>query len=173
MFSFKKKSVNQICVKCWIFWHNLTFFSQEVPLLHIPAEVDGGTLKTKNINTYGGKGYLGGLAEVGGAAGGGAALGAMNASTLTAENMHMYNQYNHSSGQMDMDYAGGGGMMTGQEHLYSRYRAGAGLFDGMALSDDFLGEYYSSVSTEKSVTTPIWSKSNVLFFLINISVMSQ
>ncbi|KAM9349915.1 desmoglein-2-like protein [Symphorus nematophorus] len=121
---------------------------KEVPLLHGPVEVDCGTVNAKNINIYGGKGYLGGLAGAGAAAGGGAALGAMNTSTLTAENMHMYNQYNHSSGQMEMDYAGGGGMMTGQEHLYSQYRtgAGAGVFDGMALSDDFLGEYYSSKS---------------------------
>lgn len=108
-------------------------------------EVDGGTINVKNVNKYGGKGYLGGLAEVGGAAGGGAALsGAINTSTLTDENMHLYNQYKHSSGQVELDCTGGG-MMTGQEHLYSRYRTG--VFDGMALSHKFLGEYYSSVST--------------------------
>nr|XP_046264008.1 desmoglein-2-like [Scatophagus argus] len=119
---------------------------KEVPLLHIPVEVDGGTLHTKNINNYEGKAYLGGLAEVGGAAtgAGAASAGAVNTSTLVAENMHLYNQYNHSGGQMEMDYAGGG-MMTGQEHLFSQYSAG--VFDGMALSHQFLGEYYASKSS--------------------------
>lgn len=120
-------------------------FSQDVPLLHFPVEVDGGTMNAKDINTFGGKGYLGGLAEVGGgAAVGGAALGAINTSSLTAEEMHLYNQYNNSFGQVEMDYMGGG-MMTGQGHLYSKYRTG--VFDGMSLSDEFLWQYYSSVST--------------------------
>ncbi|XP_051274366.1 desmoglein-2 [Dicentrarchus labrax] len=118
---------------------------KEVPLLHVPVEVDGGTINAKNVTTFGGKGYLGGLAYVGGAAGGGAAgggaalVGAMNTSTLTAEKMHLYNQYN----EVEMDYAGAG-MMTGQENVFSQYMAGA--FDGMALSDQYLGHYYSSKS---------------------------
>lgn len=73
--------------------------------------------------------------------------------TLTSENMqkNMYNRYNNG-----MDYVDGG-MMTGQEHSFSRYgagagagaaaAAGAGAFDGMALSNQYLEEYYSSVST--------------------------
>ncbi|XP_045907501.1 desmoglein-2 isoform X1 [Micropterus dolomieu] len=117
---------------------------KDVPLLHFPVEVDGGTMNAKDINAFGGKGYLGGLAEVGGgAAVGGAALGAINTSSLTAEEMHLYNQYNNSSGQVEMDYMGGG-MMTGQGHLYSKYRTG--VFDGMSLSDEFLWQYYSSKS---------------------------
>lgn len=113
--------------------------------MQAPVEVDGGTINVKNVNKYGGKGNLGGLPKVGGAAGGGASLGgAINTSTLTAENMHLYDQYNHSSGQVELDYTGGG-MYTGQEHLYTRSRTG--VFDGMALSHKFLGEYYSSVST--------------------------
>ncbi|XP_073346746.1 desmoglein-2-like protein [Pagrus major] len=116
---------------------------KDVPLLNIPVEVDGGQVTTQNINTYN-RGYHGGLAEVGGLPLGGAASGgAVKMSTLTAENMHQYNQYNYSGGQVETDYTGAG-MMTGQEHLYSRYRTGA--FDGMALSDEFLGEYYSSKS---------------------------
>ncbi|XP_041659024.1 desmoglein-2-like [Cheilinus undulatus] len=113
---------------------------KEVPLLTAPVEVDGATINIRNVNNLGGKGYLGGLVELGGAAGGGAALGS---SILTTENMHMYNQYNQSSGQIEMDYMGAG-RMTGQERLYSRYRTG--MFDGMALSEQFLGEYYSSKS---------------------------
>ncbi|XP_070775400.1 desmoglein-2-like protein [Enoplosus armatus] len=70
---------------------------KDVPLLHTPVEVDGGTVNAKNVNTFRGKGYLGGLAEEGGAALG----GGVNTSTMTA---------------------------------------------GMALSDHFLGEYYSSKS---------------------------
>ncbi|XP_059201028.1 desmoglein-2-like protein isoform X2 [Centropristis striata] len=110
---------------------------KEVPLMHVPVEAGGATVNAENMNTFDGKVNLGGLIELGAAAGGGAAFGGgMN--TLTKENMHMYNTYNS---QMGMDYMDGG-MMTGQEHLYSRYNAGA--FDGMALSEQFLGEYYSS-----------------------------
>ncbi|KAM9844703.1 desmoglein-2-like protein [Aulostomus maculatus] len=110
---------------------------KEVPLLHAPVEVD-----VSKLNTAGGKDYLSGLAEGGGAAGG-ATLGAFNSSTLTAENMHLYNQYNQNSGEMKMDYMDSG-MMLGQEHAFSQY--GAGAFDGMALSEQFLGGYYASKS---------------------------
>lgn len=37
-----------------------------------------------------------------------------------------------------------GGMIMGED----RYRYRAGMFDGMALSEEFLGEYYSNVSTQ-------------------------
>ncbi|XP_044076579.1 desmoglein-2-like [Siniperca chuatsi] len=117
---------------------------KDVPLLHAPVEVDGGTINMKNINTLGGKRYIREMAEVGGAAGGGTTIcGAINTATLTAEDMYRYNQYNHSSGQAEMDYIGAG-MMTGQRHNFSQYRAE--MFDGMALSGQFLGEYYSSKS---------------------------
>lgn len=112
---------------------------KEVPLLTAPLGTEGATIGAKNIS-LGGKGYLGGLVDLGGAAGGGAAVGG---SILTTENMHRYSQYNQSHGQVAVDYMDVG-MMTGQKHLYSRY--GAGVFDGMALSDQFLGEYYLSKS---------------------------
>ncbi|KAF1383815.1 hypothetical protein PFLUV_G00135730 [Perca fluviatilis] len=115
---------------------------KEVPLLHIPVEVDGGTMNAKNINTYEGKGNFGELNEFGAAAGGDAAFGrGLNTFTMTAEDMRLYNQYNHSGWQGGLDYSNAG-MMTGQENNFSHYRAGA--FDGMALSDQFLEEYYSS-----------------------------
>ncbi|KAK2822451.1 hypothetical protein Q5P01_022516 [Channa striata] len=111
---------------------------KEIPLLHVPVEADGGTMKGRT-NTFAQKGHLG-VNEFG-AAGGGATLGAVNTSTLTAENMHMYNQYGHFGGQEDIDFMGTG-MMTGQEHLFSQ--STGGVFDGMAISDHFLEEYYSS-----------------------------
>ncbi|XP_061776265.1 desmoglein-2-like protein [Nerophis ophidion] len=104
---------------------------REIPLLHTP---DGGTVTiTKDLNTYEGKDYLGGLVEKGGAIGGGAGLGGHNHSILTHENVHQYNEYSQA-GMV-------GGMMTRQEE----YRGGP--YDGMTLSDHFLEEYYSSKSS--------------------------
>lgn len=101
-------------------------------------EVGGGATQV-NINTYGKKGYQEDSAQFG-AAGGGVALGGLNTSTLTTENMHMYNQYRHFGRQDEMDFTGTG-MITGQQqHLF---------YDGMALSDQFLGEYYMTVSMTK------------------------
>ncbi|XP_030017276.1 desmoglein-2-like [Sphaeramia orbicularis] len=114
---------------------------KELPLLHA-AEVDGGALTTKDINTVSAKGFQG-LAEAGGMAlGGGAFGGGLNTSTW-AENMEQYNRYSHYSGQGNMGYMHGG-TMTGQDHYYSQ--KSAGVFDGMALSDQFLEEYYTSKS---------------------------
>lgn len=93
-----------------------------------------------DINKYGGAAFLGGLVEGAGAGGAVALGGGVNTSTL---NMHQYSRYGQFSGQSGMDCVDGG-MMTGQGHV-SRYRADA--YDGLALSDHFLGEYYSSVST--------------------------
>lgn len=105
-------------------------------------EVDGGTTNAKNINTFERKGYQGELAEIRATSRG----GAVNMSTLTTENTHMYNRYKRFVGHEEMELMDTG-MLAGQEHLFSRYRAG--VFDGMALSDQFLGEYYSSVSISK------------------------
>ncbi|XP_041849024.1 desmoglein-2-like isoform X2 [Melanotaenia boesemani] len=116
---------------------------KEVPLLQVPVMVESGTLNTKDINNYGGKGYLGGLVESGGEALG----GAINMSTVTAENMHLYNQYGHFSRQEGMEFMDGG-MMAGQDMGFSRYTGGA--FSGMALSDHFLGEYFLTKSNNAS-----------------------
>uniref|UniRef100_A0A8C5GHF3 Desmoglein-2-like n=1 Tax=Gouania willdenowi TaxID=441366 RepID=A0A8C5GHF3_GOUWI len=110
---------------------------KDIPLLHIPVDVDGGIMNATNINTFGGKGFGGGIVDVG--AGVGTAFGGgMNTSTLTAENMQLYSHYKR---QEEM------GMMDGQEFGFSHY--GGGAFDGMALSDHFLEEYYASQSQEK------------------------
>ncbi len=116
-----------------------------MPLLQAPVEVHGGAVSTKNVNNYESKAFVERLVDSRDGAAGGVALGGgINSSAMTTEDIHLYNQYNQSGGQVEMDYAGGR-MMTGQGHLYSGYRTGA--FDGMALSGQFLGEYYSSVST--------------------------
>ncbi|XP_057714379.1 desmoglein-2-like protein [Corythoichthys intestinalis] len=108
---------------------------REVPLLHTP---DAGQVTiSRDINTLGGKSYIGGLAESGGAV-----IGGNENSVLTTDNVHMYNEYNQFSGQGRINVVDGG-MMTGQGQ-FSQYRGGA--WDDLALSDHFLEEYYSSKS---------------------------
>ncbi|KAM4550948.1 desmoglein-2-like protein isoform 1-T2 [Odontesthes bonariensis] len=114
-----------------------------VPLIQLPVEVDGGTVNIKDINNYEGNGYLEGFGESGGAGG----CIDLTRPTVTAENMHLYNQYGYLSGQNQMIYMGGG-MMQGHDMSFSHYKGGA--FDGMALSDHFLGEYYLTKSNNAS-----------------------
>ncbi|KAI4809802.1 hypothetical protein KUCAC02_018666 [Chaenocephalus aceratus] len=114
---------------------------KEVPLLLAPLDHGGSHVNMKDINNFSNNMYI--SRETGG---GGFGAG----HTLTSENMqkNMYNRYNNG-----MDYVDGG-MMTGQEQSFSRYGAGAGAgaaagagagaFDGMALSNQYLEEYYSS-----------------------------
>lgn len=114
---------------CW----NLTFFSQEVPLLHNVVEFDHGISEK----------IKGGLAEFGGAAGGEAASGnVISSSTVITGNANIYGNNVWSN-----NVIAGKGIIGGQEDVYYRYRAG--VYDEMALSDQFLGEYYSSVSVFK------------------------
>lgn len=84
-----------------------------------------------DIPGYAGKRVPGGHHELGG-----------GAADMTTESRHLYSRYQQLHGRRD--YVGGG-MVTGQKHFYSQSKFGA--FDGMALSDDFLGEYFISVST--------------------------
>ncbi|XP_029380665.1 desmoglein-2-like [Echeneis naucrates] len=104
---------------------------KEVPLLHVPVEVDHGALNGKTSLEM--KQGLG-LAAAGGAAFAGA-------TTLTTDEMRNYGHY--FSGREDRKITDAE-MMAAQEHMFSQYRGGA--FDGMALSDAFLEEYYSSKS---------------------------
>ncbi|AWP04019.1 putative desmoglein-2-like isoform 3 [Scophthalmus maximus] len=91
---------------------------KEVPLLHAPVEVDG--VKIQNVQ--------GGL-ELGAGAGG-----------CMTDWMHIYGS---SDGQGKTGITGTG-IEAGWGNHYSQY--GAGLFDGMALSDQFLEEYYTNKS---------------------------
>lgn len=57
---------------------------------------------------------------------------------------HKHSHGSHQlSGRVKVNYGVGGGTMTGHEH-FSRY--GAGAYDGVALSEGVLEEYYSAVS---------------------------
>ncbi|KAM8850390.1 desmoglein-2-like protein [Spinachia spinachia] len=134
---------------------------REVPLLHVPEQVHVGTVNAKNNSAYGGQGYSGGLMEIGGAAGAAGAGGALHNSFYSHEKQDLYNQHHVSGGQVGMDYVEAG-MMTGQgrEQLFSRYRAEA--FDGMALSDHFLAEYYSSKSNHAAHQSQ--EKDNLLIY---------
>ena len=118
------------------------YFSQDVPLIPFPVVVDSGKVNIEDIKNYEGNGYLEGLGESGGAGG----CIDLTTSAVTAENMHLYNQYGYLSGQNEMEFMGGG-MMAGQDMSFTHYKGGA--FDGMALSDHFLGEYYLTVSIFK------------------------
>lgn len=63
----------------------------------------------------------------------------------TIRDTNWYEYYKNYGGQTEVDVSGG--MITGEDH----YRFRAGMFDGIALSEEFLGRYYSSVSTQKVV----------------------
>jgi len=111
-----------------------------VPFLSFQTKVDGAQSVRDGMYVGGGN-YGGGMD--------GAAVGGVT----TPESVYRYRGY-HQHGQgggLEVDYgAGGGGTMMGQHqhhHLSqqnSSYRAGK--YDGMALSDGFLHEYYSHVS---------------------------
>ncbi|XP_008432288.1 desmoglein-2-like protein [Poecilia reticulata] len=120
---------------------------KDVPL--VPVHVDGSTINTKNINMSGGAAYLDNLAGAGMGGGG----------TLTGEEMWMDNKYNYYHANRDqMGFMGAGtmrgqemgfmgaGTMTGQEMSFSKQRLTA--FDGMALPEHYLGQYYSVKSRQ-------------------------
>ncbi|KAM4605608.1 desmoglein-2-like protein [Polymixia lowei] len=111
---------------------------KELPLLQIPVELDHGTVQTVDVNQYEQSGYLGGLGAAAGACGGAMVVdGFTSSSNCNAENIHQYHGFNQASGLKEVGYMGGG-TMTGQEHLFSKYD------DGIALSEGFLEEYYLS-----------------------------
>lgn len=103
-------------------------------------EVDHVPVGAMDAKRYASKGGPGGYPEFGGGSGG-----------MTTENVQMYSQYQKVHGHGDYF---GGGMVTGQNKYYSQRQFGA--FDGMALSNDFLGNYYISVSTD-FISASIWS----------------
>lgn len=96
----------------------------------------GPSIKIKDLNNFA-KGQSADLIDLGmGGGGGGLGGGLGGGGAMTIDRLN-YGEH------VDMGYMEGGTML-GQAN-YSEYRGG--LFDGMALSSEFLGEYYSNVST--------------------------
>ncbi|XP_032421120.1 desmoglein-2-like [Xiphophorus hellerii] len=109
---------------------------KDVPRVQIPVQVDGSTINTKNINMSGGAAYLDNLTGAGMGGGG----------TLTGEEMWMDDKYNYYHANRDQMGFMGAGTMTGQEMSFSKQRLTA--FDGMALPEHYLGQYYSVKSRQ-------------------------
>lgn len=112
---------------------------KDVPLFTSPVEVDGGgRVITKDINN------LSGSATLGAGGGGGVFGGGMHSSTWTE---NQYNQYSYYGRQGHKGYMQGGtlGTFTGHEHSLTQ-----SAFDGMALSEEFLGDYYLNKATHVS-----------------------
>uniref|UniRef100_A0A4W5NDA5 Cadherin domain-containing protein n=1 Tax=Hucho hucho TaxID=62062 RepID=A0A4W5NDA5_9TELE len=109
---------------------------KEVPLLQIPVAIHGSIKVVDLANNRGGMGLI---RETG-------AAGGVFGDDFTPSAINTW-EYNHShgshqpSGRVKVSYGVGGGTMTGHEQ-FSRYEAGA--YDGVALSEGVLEEYYSA-----------------------------
>uniref|UniRef100_A0A8C8JZW3 Cadherin domain-containing protein n=1 Tax=Oncorhynchus tshawytscha TaxID=74940 RepID=A0A8C8JZW3_ONCTS len=93
---------------------------------------------------YGGNaGFIGRVGEIGGAAGGVSGDGFTSSSMFTGAHQQ-YHGFHQPSGRLEVDYGMGGGIMT-EQHEHSMFsRLPAGAYDGMALSEEVLEEYYSA-----------------------------
>uniref|UniRef100_A0A4W5MFL5 Cadherin domain-containing protein n=1 Tax=Hucho hucho TaxID=62062 RepID=A0A4W5MFL5_9TELE len=118
---------------------------KEVPHLNIPVEMEHGSIKTVNVGKYGGNmGFIGrGGAGGGGAAGGVSGDGFTSSSMFTGAHQQ-YHGFHQPSGRLEVDYGMGGGIMT-EHHEHSMFsRLQGGAYDGIALSEEVLEEYYSA-----------------------------
>uniref|UniRef100_A0A8C7SLH4 Desmoglein 2 n=1 Tax=Oncorhynchus mykiss TaxID=8022 RepID=A0A8C7SLH4_ONCMY len=117
---------------------------KEVPLLNVPVELEQCPIKTVNVGKYGGNaGFIGRVGEIGGAAGGVSGDGFTSSSMFTGAHQQ-YHGFHQPSGRLEVDYGMGGGIMT-EHHEHSMFsRLPAGAYDGMALSEEVLEEYYSA-----------------------------
>ena len=117
--------------------------------MSIPTEVDHGHIVTDG-KTTGGMGFLGGANNGWGIEGGSGGAGGAGGGFTSSESMYHYSGYHqHGRGGRQTDYEAGAGAMTGQHgHHTSQQGSGyrGGMYDGMALSEGFLHEYYSTVS---------------------------
>ncbi|KAM9789977.1 desmoglein-2-like protein [Neosynchiropus ocellatus] len=112
---------------------------KEVPLLHGNA----GDITTKNVNTF----NAGGMVDENGWGAAGHSDGRYS-HQVEMETIEKTGRYYKSGFTENLDYMDGG--MTAWQHG-SRYTGG--VFDGMALSRDFLGSYYFSKSEHASQQT--------------------
>ena len=108
--------------------------------------MDHGQFVTDGMTTGG---MLGGHIKNGWGMEGGA--GGAGDGFTSSESMYHYSGYQQhgQQGGMRTDYEAGAGAMTGQHgHHASQQGSGyrGGMYDGMALSEGFLGEYYCNVS---------------------------
>uniref|UniRef100_A0A8B9HNV3 Cadherin domain-containing protein n=1 Tax=Astyanax mexicanus TaxID=7994 RepID=A0A8B9HNV3_ASTMX len=99
---------------------------QDIPLLQVPTELDAG-IKTGHVEGLGEKGHWGA-----GGWGGGREDGMMN----TREDWHFNEHFNDFNGNYNSMFVTGG----------HAGRGGMGAFEGIALSEAFLGDYYSKKS---------------------------
>lgn len=126
---------------------------QAIPLIDTPVEV-GHRLDVTDVPGYGSQRVTRGHHEIGGGPGG-----------ITTDSRHMYMHYQ----KLHEDYLGGG-VATGQRRFHSQSKFGA--FDGMALSEDFLGDYFIRVSTHcingsTKTDGSILSDTNVIVFFVD------
>ncbi|KAM9458364.1 desmoglein-2-like protein [Salvelinus alpinus] len=113
---------------------------KEVPLLQIPVAIDGSIKVVDLANNGGGMGLIRDAGAAGGSAGGVFGDSFTRSAINTWEHNHSHGSH-QPSGRVKVSYGVGGGTMTGHEH-FSRY--GAGAYDGVALSEGVLEEYYSA-----------------------------
>ncbi|KAG9274620.1 cadherin-2-like [Astyanax mexicanus] len=99
---------------------------KDIPLLQVPTELDAG-IKTGHVEGLGEKGHWGA-----GGWGGGREDGMMN----TREDWHFNEHFNDFNGNYNSMFVTGG----------HAGRGGMGAFEGIALSEAFLGDYYSKKS---------------------------
>lgn len=108
----------------------MLFHLQAIPLISTSVEVVHAPVEPGQAGKYASKQGHGGHPEYGAGSGG-----------MTTEKVQMYSQHQKVHGHGDYVVYG---MGTGQSHYYSQRQFGA--FDGMALSDTFLGNYFLTVS---------------------------
>ncbi|XP_020323227.1 cadherin-4 [Oncorhynchus kisutch] len=113
---------------------------KEIPLLQIPVAIDGSIKVVDLANNGEGMGLIRDAGAAGGSAGGVFGDGFTPSAISTWEHNHSHGSH-QPSGRVKVSYGVGGGTMTGHEH-FSRY--GAGAYDGVALSEGDLKEYYSA-----------------------------
>ncbi|XP_046884236.1 desmoglein-2-like isoform X2 [Hypomesus transpacificus] len=125
---------------------------KEVPLLRVPLEMDHGSIHAGDATKYGDNHRL----EFGVAVGNGGAGGGFTSMSTTDMyrdsdfHQHMVSRHDHVDGQgmfMGVDGQGMGmgvgGATVAEGQQFSSWHD-AGLYGGIALSDSFLEEYYSS-----------------------------
>lgn len=122
-----------------------------IPMLKVPVEVDHGSIKAVDVQKYGGNSFFG-------LGGGGGGTGGRHEgfTSLSTWDRYGYKDFHHGNGGVEVDGRGtgmGGVNMTGREDSSSWFRGGA--YDGIALSDSFLEEYYMTKANHAAHQTQL------------------